>query len=132
MSGRKIRRLLLAAAVVGLGYWIYKARPTVPGIIDSITNPLMGSHAAVKTSERNRVVGDATSVITEQTEQTELPVGSLREGMTTQEVRDLLGAPDLIEKETKDGVKQVRWTYKRAARRLVLENERVVSITVIR
>jgi hypothetical protein len=129
MSGRKIRRLLLAAAVVGLGYWIYKDRPTVPGIVDAITNPLMGSHAAVKTSERNRVVGDATSVITEQID---LPVGSLREGMSAQEVRDLLGAPDLIERETKDGVKQVRWTYKRAARLLVLENERVVSITVIR
>ena len=129
MSGRKIRRLLLAAAVVGLGYWIYKDRPTLPGIVDAITNPLMASHAAVKTSERNRVVGDATSAITEQIE---LPVGSLREGMTSQEVRDLLGPPDLIERETKEGVKQVRWTYKRAARLLVLENERVVSITVIR
>jgi hypothetical protein len=129
MSGRRIRRLLLLAAVVGLGYWIYKDRPTVPGIIDSITNPIMGSHAAVKTSERNRVVGDATLAITEQIE---LPVGSLREGMSAQEVRDLLGAPDLIENETKDGVKQVRWTYKRASRLLVLENERVVSITVIR
>jgi hypothetical protein len=129
MSGRRIRRLLLVAAVVGLGYWIYKDRPTLPGIIDSITDPVMGSHAAVKASERNRVVGDATSAITEQIE---LPVGSLREGMTAQEVRDLLGAPDLIEKETKAGVNQVRWTYKRAARLLILENERVVSITVIR
>jgi hypothetical protein len=129
MSGRRIRRLLLVAAVVGLGYWIYKDRPTLPGIIDSITDPVMGSHAAVKASERNRVVGDATSAITEQIE---LPVGSLREGMTAQEVRDLLGAPDLIEKEKKDGVNQVRWTYKRAARLLILENERVVSITVIR
>ena len=129
MSGRRIRRLLLVAAVVGLGYWIYKDRPTLSGIIDSITDPVMGSHAAVKASERNRVVGDATSAITEQIE---LPVGSLREGMTAQEVRDLLGAPDLIEKEKKDGVNQVRWTYKRAARLLILENERVVSITVIR
>jgi hypothetical protein len=130
MSGRRIRRLLLLAAVVGLGYWIYKDRPTLPGIIDSITDPLMGSHAAVKASERNRVVGDATSAITEQVE---LPVGSLREGMTGQEVRDLLGAPDLIEREAKkDGANQVRWTYKRAARLLILENERVVSITVIR
>ena len=91
---------------------------------------MLGSHAAVKESENNRVVRDAASAIS--TEQTELPVASLHEGMTNQEVRDLLGNPDKAESEPAEGVQRQRWTYTRAARILVLENGRVVSISVIR
>lgn len=128
MSGRRIRNLVLLAALVGVGYWVYKDRPTLSGIVDSLTSPLMGSRAAVKTSERKRVVGDATTAITEQVE---LPVGSVREGMGGREVKELLGNPEKSEKEYRDGVTRSTWTYTRAARVIVLENDRVVSITVL-
>jgi hypothetical protein len=127
VSGRRFRRLILVALVVGIGYWIYKDRPTASGIIDSLTNPLLGSKAAVKESERNRVVGDASAVTSEQTD---AAVGTLREGMTQYEVRELLGNPDKIDEEKAVGVTRVRWTYTRHHRELVLEDGRVVSIAV--
>jgi len=127
MSGRKFRRLLLFAAVVAVAYWIYKDRPTVSGMIDSITNPLMGSRAAVESSERNRVNSDAATAISEQTE---IPVGSLKEGMSTRDVKELLGSPDSIEKDT-ENPDRTSWIYRRAARVLVIENQRVVSIAVL-
>jgi hypothetical protein len=127
MSGRKLRNLVLLILVAGVAWWIYKDRPTVSGLVDSITSPLLGSRAAVKSSERNRVVGDASAAISEQSE---LPVGSLREGMTGREVVDLLGNPDSREPVVVDGVKQMVWTYARAHRVLTLQDERVVSIVV--
>ena len=127
MSGRKIRNLVLVLLVAGVAWWIYKDRPTVSGLVDEITDPLLGSRAAVKSSERNRVVGDASAAISEQTE---LPVGSLREGMTGPDVVDLLGKPDSSEDIVVEGVKQKRWTYTRAHRVLTLQEDRVVSITV--
>jgi hypothetical protein len=128
MSGRRFRNLLLLAAAAAVGWWIYKDRPSPAGLIDSITAPLLGSHAAVKTSERNRVVGDATTAITEQVE---LPVGSLREGMSSAEVRDLLGEPDRRDPVPEDK-RSWRWTYTRAGRVLTLTDNRVVSIAIIR
>jgi hypothetical protein len=128
MSGRRIRRLLLLALIVGIGYWIYKDRPTMAGLVDSITGPLMGSQAAVKTSERNRVVGEATAAITEQTD---AAVGTLRVGMTTSEIRDLLGSPDKIEQEKEEGVLQTRWTYTKLKRVLVVRDGRVASIVIL-
>jgi hypothetical protein len=129
MSGRRIRNLVLLAAVAAIGWWIYKDRPTAKGLIDSITNPLLGSRAAVDSSERNRVVGDASTAISEQVE---LPVSSLKEGMSTAELRDLLGNPDKMEKVEEDGRTQFRWTYTRAARILTIQDNRVVSIAIIR
>jgi len=127
MSGRQFRKLFLFAAAVAVAYWIYKDRPTVSGFIDSLTNPLMGSRAAVKSSERNRIVGDASAAITDQSD---LPVGSLREGMTAPEVIDLLGDPESKENESVDGVAQIRWTYARAHRVLLFQRGRLVSIVV--
>ena len=127
MSGRKVRNFVLLLLVAGFAYWIYKDRPTVSGLVDTITNPLFGSNAAVKSSERNRVVGDASAAISEQSE---IPVGSLREGMTSREVRDLLGEPDSREEVVVDGVKEMRWTYSRAHRVLTLQDGRVVAIVV--
>ena len=128
MSSRKVRNLVLVALVAGVAYWIYKDQPTVSGIVDTLTDPLLGSRAAVKSSERNRVVGEASTAISEETE---LPVGSLREGMTSREVIELLGDPDSRE-EVVDGVKSVKWTYARAHRLLTFQQERLVSIVVIR
>ena len=128
MSGRRFRRLVLLALAVGIGYWIYKDRPTASGLIDTITNPLMGSKAAVKTSERNRVVGDATSAITDQTD---AAVRALHEGMTSAEIREVLGTPDKIEQEKLEiGAVQFRWTYSRVGRVLVVRDGRLVSIVI--
>ena len=127
MSGRKLRNLVLVLLVAGIAWWIYKDRPTVSGLVDSITSPLLGSRAAVKSSERNRVVGDASAAISEQSD---LPVGSLREGMTGREVVDLLGNPDSREPVVVEGVKQMVWTYSQAHRVLTLQDDRVVSIVV--
>lgn len=128
MSGRRFRNLLLVAVVAALGWWIYKDRPSPSGLIDSITAPLLGSRAAVKSSERNRVVGDANTAITEQVE---LPVASLREGMSSAEVRELLGEPDKVDPVPEDK-RTKRWTYARAARVLTLTDNKVVSIAIIR
>jgi hypothetical protein len=131
MTGRGLRRLVILGLVAGVGYWIYKDQPTVAGFVDSITSPLMGSRAAVKSSERNRVTGDATAAITEQTDTV---VGTLREGMTTAEVRELLGNPDRIDEEkSKDkskGPQRLRWTYGKIGRVLIIEDGRVVSIVL--
>jgi hypothetical protein len=127
MSGRKLRNFILLVLVAGVVYWIYRDRPTVSGLVDSITSPLLGSRAAVKSSERNRVVGDASAAISEQSE---LPVGSLREGMTSREVVDLLGNPDSREPVVVEGVKQTVWTYARAHRVLTFQDDRLVSIVV--
>jgi hypothetical protein len=128
MSGRRFRNLLLLAAVAAIGWWIYKDRPSPSGLIDSITAPLLGSRAAVKSSERNRVVGDATTAITEQVD---LPVASLHEGQSSAQVRELLGEPDKIEQVT-DDKRTYRWTYTKAERLLTLTDNRVVSIAIIR
>ncbi len=127
MSGRRFRRLILLALLVGVGYWIYKDRPTVSGFIDSVTNPLLGSKAAVEESERNRVVRDASTVATEQTD---AAVGTLREGMSTYEVKDLLGEPEKKEEEKAETALRVRWTYSRLHRVLVFQDGRVISIAI--
>ena len=129
MSGRKLRNLVLVLLVAGVAYWIYKDRPTVSGLVDSITDPLLGSRAAVKSSERNRVVGDASTALSEQNE---IPVGSLREGMTRREVIDLLGRPQSEDEEVVDGVRRVRLTYTLARRILTFQDGQLVSITVVR
>ena len=131
MSGRKLRNLILLVLVAGVVYWIYKDRPTVSGLVDSITDPLLGSRAAVKSSERNRVVGDASTALSEQNA-SESPVGSLKEGMTKRDVIDLLGPPQSEEDVVVEGVKRQRLTYTDARRILTFQDGQLVSITVIR
>jgi hypothetical protein len=124
MKGRK---LLLLALVVGIGYWIYRTRPTVSGIVDDLTRPIFGSKAAVKESEHKRVEAEAAPAVGK--DET-VPVGTLKEGMKADEVRDLVGRPDEIEQFKEDGVEKVRWTYRRLGRVLVLRDGRVVSIEI--
>lgn len=128
MSGRKVRNVLLLLIVAGVGYWIYEDRPTASGIIDTLTNPLMGSRAAVKSSERNRVQSEAISTVAEQSESR---IESLREGMSRDDIKELLGDPDAIQTEKKDGVVRVLWTYRSARRLIVFQGNRVVSISVL-
>ena len=128
MSGRRLRNLFVLAVFAGMGYWIYKDRPTLSGIVDTLTSPLMRSRTAVKTSEGNRVVGDQTAAAIQ--DQTELPVGSLREGLTVEEVRGLMGPPDRISRETREGKELMSWSYERVGRTIVFRDGRVVSIVV--
>lgn len=126
MTGRRFRGLLPLLALAGIGWWIYAKRPTVPGLVDDLTRPLFGSRAAVKEAEHNRVVHEASQVVTLEREER---VGALRPGMTQVEVRDLLGSPDEYEKldETTD---RVRWIYRSLRRNVVFENRRVVSVAI--
>jgi hypothetical protein len=128
MSGRRIRNALFLAIVVGIGYWIYTAKPTVSGIVDSITRPLFGSKAAVDSSERNRVRDDASTVVAEQSE---ARVTTLHEGMTKDEVRELLGKPDAVDKVQKEGVEREQWTYRESRRVIVFQKNKVYSISVL-
>jgi hypothetical protein len=124
MKGRK---LLLLALVLGIGYWIYRTRPTVSGIVDDLTRPIFGSKAAVKESEHKRVEAEAAPAVGKDEA---VNVGTLREGMKADEVRDLVGRPDEIEQFKEDGVEKVRWTYRHLGRVLVLRDGRVVSIEI--
>jgi len=127
VSGRRLRNLVLLVLAVGVGYWFYKDQPTLSGFIDSITGPLMGSQAAVKSSERNRVVGDATAAISDQSDAN---VGTLHEGMRAPEARELVGNPDKVELEKVDGIDQERWTYTKLRRVLIVRDGHVVSIVI--
>lgn len=128
MSGRQFRKLLLLAALAGVGYWIYTERPTLPGIVDSITRPLFGSKAAVKASESNRINEDAGTAVAEQSD---VQVAALREGMSRSEVNEILGSPDSIQTEKQDKVVSVRCTYRHARRVLIFQDGRLVSISVL-
>ncbi|HEY6928195.1 MAG TPA: hypothetical protein VJA66_00835 [Thermoanaerobaculia bacterium] len=127
MSFRQLRKLLLVIAVGALAFWLYKTRPTVSGFVDDITGPLFRSKAAVKESEYKRVVADAVPAISQSEE---LALGTLHEGMTEREVRDLIGAPDQIDSVSDSGVERRRFIYKRLGRTLLFEERRVVSISV--
>ena len=125
--GGRARGLLLVAALGGTLWWILETRPTLSGIVDTLTRPLLGSRAAVKTSERKRVVGEASQVLSFDEEKA---VGALQEGMTHSDVRRLLGEPDLIETFLADSGPRVRWTYRGLNRVIVFEDRRVMSIAV--
>lgn len=128
MSGRRFRRLLLFALVVGAAYWYYKKRPTVSGVVDDITQPIMESNAAVQESERNRLIATAVPAVQDQVE---APIGVVREDMTFAEVRALLGEPERVEQVREDGRARVRWIYSRVKRMVVFEEGRVHSIAVM-
>ena len=126
MSARSVRRLLLLAALGGIGWWIHEKRPTVSGLVDDLTRPLMGSRAVVKESEQKRVVADASQVVVRDEEK---PVEALHEGMTDLEVRGLLGDPDEILTD-RDNPRRLKWVYKKLDRIVVIEHYRVVSIAI--
>ena len=128
MSWRRLRGLLLLAVIGLLAYGYYKKRPTVSGVVDRITQPLMESKAAVKESERNRVMATAVPAVHDQVE---APVGVIRERMTYSEVRALLGDPERTEEFEADGRKRVRWIYSRVKRVVVFDEGRVESIAVM-
>ncbi|MDQ5857516.1 MAG: outer membrane protein assembly factor BamE [Acidobacteriota bacterium] len=127
MNGRRIRGVLYLLVLAAIGWWIYDRRPTVPGLVDELTRPLLGSRAAVKEAEHKRVVQEASQVVNLDREK---PVEALRSGMTDLEVRDLLGEPDEVEKLDDEATFRVRWIYRDLRRNIVFERRRVVSIVI--
>ena len=127
MSARRLRSLLYLAVLAGIGWWLYNTRPTVSGLVDDLTRPLLGSRAAVKEAEHKRVVAEASQVGAIDREK---PVEALRAGMSEWEVRDLIGEPDEVEKLDDEATYRVRWVYRDLRRNVVFERRRVVSIAV--
>jgi hypothetical protein len=123
----KIRTVVILVVIGGVAYWIYKDRPTVSGFVDGLTRPLMGSNAAVKESEHKRVVSD---VVPAAPEGEQVTVQTIRKGMKSEEVREILGKPDRVEPFEEDGVSRIRWTYLATRRLVVFEDGRVVSIAI--
>ena len=127
---KRLPRLLLLAALVGaVAWWYTHGRPSFQEMVDGVTNPLLGSKAAVKESERNRVEGEAIAVVSEQTEAT---IDTLKEGLTMTQVRELLGEPNVNELVSREKGKPevVRWIYRGARRILLFEDGRLKSIAV--
>jgi hypothetical protein len=127
MGGRRVRGFLALAALLAVGWWIYEKKPTFSGIVDDLTRPLFGSNAAVKESERNRIVGEASQAITIDYEKT---VASIHKGMTESEIRGLLGDPDSIDHVEDKRGDRTRWIYENAKRVVVFQRNRVVEIAV--
>ena len=130
MRWKRLRRLLLVALLAGgVVWWYTHGRPSFQEMVDGVTNPLLGSKAAVKESERNRVEGEAIAVVSEQTE---AAIDTLKEGMTMRQVRELLGEPNVNEVVSREKGKPevVRWIYKGARRVLLFEDTRLTSITI--
>jgi hypothetical protein len=126
-TGRTVRRVLTLGVLAALGWWIHEKKPTLSGIVDDLTRPLLGSRAAVRESDQKRVVGEVSQVLTIGEEK---PIGSIREGMTDSEVRRLLGDPDEIQTIVDDSEVRVRWTYRSVHRVVVFDRHRVVSIAI--
>jgi outer membrane protein assembly factor BamE (lipoprotein component of BamABCDE complex) len=123
----KIRTVVILVVIGGVAYWIYKDQPTVSGFVDGLTRPIMGSNAAVKESEHKRVVSD---VVPAAPEGDPASVQTIKKGMKSEEVREILGKPDRVEPFEENGVSRIRWIYV-ATRRLVdFEDGRVVSIAI--
>jgi hypothetical protein len=123
----RARTVFVLVVVGGVGYWVFKSHLTVPGLVDVLTRPLMGSKAAVKESEYKRVLSLAVPAAPEGER---VSTQTIREGMKRAEVEELLGKPERVEPFEEDGHSRLRWTYVRDGRVIVFENERVLSIAV--
>ena len=123
----RLRGLVILVLAAGVGYWIYKTRPTVAGLVDGVTRPLMGSKAAVKESERKRIVNEAVPAAPEGEQ---FSTATIREGMKKAEVEELIGKPDNVQQIDENGRTRFRCTYTAARKVLVYEEGRVVSVSV--
>ncbi|HKF42201.1 MAG TPA: hypothetical protein VKG01_03800 [Thermoanaerobaculia bacterium] len=123
----RLRGLVILVLAGGVGYWIYKTRPTMAGFVDSVTRPVMGSKSAVKESETKRVLSEAVPAATDGEQ---VSTTMIKEGMKKSEVEELIGKPDSVEEITEDGHVRFRCVYVAARRILTYEEGRVVSIAV--
>lgn len=123
----RARTVIVLVVVGGVGYWVYKSHLTVPGLVDDLTRPLMGSKAVVKESEHRRVMSLAVPAAPEGER---VSTQTIREGMKRAEVEELLGKPDRVEPFEENGHSRLRWTYVQDGRVIVFEDGRVLSIAV--
>jgi hypothetical protein len=123
----RARTVIVLVVVGGAGYWIYKSQLTVSEFVDDLTRPLMGSKAAVKESEHKRVMSLAAPAALEGEQ---VSTQTIREGMKTTEVEELLGKPERVEPFEEKGHSRVRWVYVRDGRIIVFESGRVFSIAI--
>jgi hypothetical protein len=123
----RARTVIALVVVGGAGYWIYRSQLTVSEFVDDLTRPLMGSKAAVKESEYKRVISLAVPAAHEGEQ---ISTQTVREGMKTIEVEELLGKPERVEPFEEDGHSRVRWVYERDGRIIVFERGRVFSIAI--
>ena len=126
-TGRTLRKVLLLCVLAAIGWWIHEKKPTVQGVVDDLTRPLLGSNTAAREPEQKRIAGEASQVLTIGEDK---PIGAVRQGMSETEVRRLLGDPDDVHTIVDDVNLQTRWTYRSAHRVVVFNNHRVVSIAV--
>src|SRR5262245_42410991 len=104
----RLRGLVILVLAAGVGYWIYKTRPSVTSFVDSVTRPITGSKAAVKESESKRVISDAVPVAQEGED---VKLTMIREGMRKGEVEELIGKPDSIQQFDDEGRVRFRAIY---------------------
>jgi hypothetical protein len=117
----------MLTVLAAIGWWIHEKKPTVQGVVDDLTRPLLGSRTEVREPEQKRIVGQASQVLTIAEDK---PIGAVRQGMSETEVRRLLGDPDDVHTIVEDVNLQTRWTYRSAHRVVVFNDHRVVSIAV--
>ncbi len=122
----RFKTLVVLLLVAGGAYWIYKTHTTVSGFVDDLTRPVLRSKAAIKETEHKRLVAESVPV----PEGEEPPQAALKNGLTRDEVRDLLGEPERVERLREERPERLRWTYLRAGRVIVFEDGRVVSIAI--
>jgi hypothetical protein len=115
----------MLSVLAAIGWWIHEKKPTVQGVVDGLTRPLLGSRTEVREPEQKRIAGEASQVLTIEEDK---PIGAVRQGMSETEVRRLLGDPDDVHTVVDDGNLQARWTYRSAHRVVVFNDHRVVSI----
>ena len=123
----RARTVIALVVVGGAAYWIYRSQVTVSEFVDDLTRPVMGSKAAVKESEHKRVMSLA---IPAAPEGEQVSMQTIREGMKTTEVEELLGKPERVEPFEEEGHSRVRWVYVRGGRVIVFERGRVFSIAI--
>lgn len=123
-----IGRLLAAAVVLALGYWIV----TKSGLLTHAASENAGSQTPI---EKARAVARRSSDRSAQTQGAQreadapVPSGTITENMTPDQVRSLLGPPSDIRTETTDnGVHREKWTYAAVGKTVVFENGIVVSV----
>ncbi|HKA36421.1 MAG TPA: hypothetical protein VKH43_06340 [Thermoanaerobaculia bacterium] len=124
----RLRGLVVLVLAAGVGYWIYKTRPTVTSFVDGLTRPLMRSKAVVKESESRRVLSEAVPAAPEGED---VKLTMIHEGMKRAEIEELIGKPDSFQQFDDEGKVRFRAIYV-AARRIIVYEEggRAVSIAV--
>ena len=60
---RTLRKVLMLSVLAAIGWWIHEKKPTVQGVVDDLTRPLLGSRNEVREPEQKRIAGEASQVL---------------------------------------------------------------------